>query len=138
MSEPTIIIQQTPPPTIVEELGGGRPGSPGAPGAPGKSAYDLWLDAGNVGTEADFFASLKGDKGDPGAPGTGGGGLYYEYDQLTPATVWVVHHGFGKSPEIRVVDSGGTRWYGDEKDLDTNTTQITFGFPMSGKAICTA
>lgn len=29
----------------------------------GKSAYQIWLDDGNVGTEADFLASLKGDTG---------------------------------------------------------------------------
>jgi hypothetical protein len=29
----------------------------------GKSAYQIWLDEGNVGTEADFIASLKGDTG---------------------------------------------------------------------------
>lgn len=35
-----------------------------SPGAPGKSAYQLWLDAGNTGTYADYYASLKGPKGD--------------------------------------------------------------------------
>lgn len=35
----------------------------------GKSAYQLWLDAGNAGTEADFFASLQGDSGYSGAAG---------------------------------------------------------------------
>lgn len=33
--------------------------------ADGKSAYQVWLDLGNTGTEADFFASLKGDQGLP-------------------------------------------------------------------------
>ena len=33
----------------------------------GKSAYDLWLDAGNSGTEADFLASLQGPSGYSGA-----------------------------------------------------------------------
>lgn len=32
-------------------------------GADGKSAYEIWLDAGNSGTEQDFLDSLKGDKG---------------------------------------------------------------------------
>lgn len=31
--------------------------------ADGKSAYQIWLDEGNTGTEADFLASLKGDTG---------------------------------------------------------------------------
>ena len=33
----------------------------GKDGTDGKSAYQIWLDAGNVGTEADFLAWIKGD-----------------------------------------------------------------------------
>lgn len=36
-------------------------------GSNGKSAYDLWLDAGHTGTEADFLASLQGNSGYSGA-----------------------------------------------------------------------
>ena len=56
----------------------GDPGTTGDKGAQGKSAYDLWLEAGNVGTEADFLLSLKGEtgpqgpKGGPGDPGETG------------------------------------------------------------------
>lgn len=39
---------------------------------PGKSAYQLWLDEGNKGTEQDFLNSLKGSKGDQGATGETG------------------------------------------------------------------
>lgn len=39
---------------------------------PGKSAYQLWIDEGNKGTEQDFLASLKGEKGDAGATGETG------------------------------------------------------------------
>lgn len=35
----------------------------GQDGQDGKSAYQIWLDEGNVGTEQDFLASLKGDPG---------------------------------------------------------------------------
>lgn len=38
-------------------------------GSNGKSAYELWLAAGNTGTMADYFASLKGDSGYSGAAG---------------------------------------------------------------------
>ena len=38
----------------------------GKDGANGKSAYELWIDAGNTGTETDFLNWLKGAKGDPG------------------------------------------------------------------------
>lgn len=41
----------------------------GSNGKDGASAYDIWLYAGNTGTEADFLASLKGDSGYSGAVG---------------------------------------------------------------------
>lgn len=43
----------------------------GANGKDGKSAYDIWLEQGNTGTEQDFLDSLKGDPGLPGDPGSG-------------------------------------------------------------------
>ena len=39
---------------------------------PGKSAYQVWLDAGNKGTEQEFLKSLRGEKGDDGATGETG------------------------------------------------------------------
>lgn len=41
-------------------------------GDDGKSAYDIWLEQGNTGTDTDFIASLKGDKGDRGEQGIQG------------------------------------------------------------------
>lgn len=49
--------------TIIEEGGG-------AVGADGKSAYEIWLEQGNEGTEADFLASLVGEQGENGEDGT--------------------------------------------------------------------
>lgn len=37
----------------------------GPKGDDGDSAYQVWLDEGNIGTEQDFLDSLKGDQGDP-------------------------------------------------------------------------
>ena len=50
----------------------GKDGQPGRDGADGKSAYQIWLDNGHSGTEADFLNSLKGAKGDPGKDGQNG------------------------------------------------------------------
>ena len=53
----------------------GDTGATGAAGAAGKSAYQLAVDAGFAGTEAQYLASLvgpKGDKGDTGAQGPQG------------------------------------------------------------------
>lgn len=44
----------------------------GTDGTDGASAYQLWLDAGNVGTEAEFLASLQGAAGADGADGLDG------------------------------------------------------------------
>lgn len=50
----------------------GSTGSSGEAGADGKSAYQVWLDAGNVGTEEEYLESLKGPKGDTGEQGPQG------------------------------------------------------------------
>ena len=41
----------------------GPAGSPGKDGTNGKSAYQIWLDNGNVGTEEEYLESLKGSDG---------------------------------------------------------------------------
>ena len=59
----------------------GTAGADGTDGAPGASAYDIWLAAGNTGTEADFLTSLQGTdgidgtNGEDGAPGPARPGL---------------------------------------------------------------
>lgn len=57
----------------------GTPSSPiwtasgvGATGAEGISAYQVWLNAGNIGTEAQFLASLIGAQGPQGIQGADG------------------------------------------------------------------
>lgn len=50
----------------------GPAGEPGQDGTNGKSAYQIWLDNGNVGTEEDYLDSLKGEKGDVGPEGPQG------------------------------------------------------------------
>ena len=47
----------------------GFTGLTGPAGASGNSAYDVWLAAGNTGTQADFFASLQGAAGPQGPIG---------------------------------------------------------------------
>lgn len=48
------------------------PGAAGANGADGKSAYELWIDAGNSGTVTDFLNGLVGPTGPAGTNGTNG------------------------------------------------------------------
>lgn len=47
----------------------------GQDGADGKSAYQIWLDNGNKGTENEFLSWLKGQKGDKGDKGDAGVGI---------------------------------------------------------------
>ena len=56
--------------------GSDTPGPQGDPGEEGMSAYEVWLDLGNTGTEQDFINSLKGPDGDPGDPGADGDSAY--------------------------------------------------------------
>lgn len=50
----------------------GEQGPAGADGSDGKSAYEIWLDEGHTGTEADFLASLVGPQGPQGIQGIQG------------------------------------------------------------------
>lgn len=54
----------------------GPKGDPGDPGEDGDSAYQVWLDEGNTGTEQEFLDSLKGADGTPGDPGADGDSAY--------------------------------------------------------------
>ena len=42
----------------------------------GKSAYEIWLEAGNTGTEEDFLGWLKGEPGEKGETGAAGKSAY--------------------------------------------------------------
>jgi hypothetical protein len=50
----------------------GEMGPQGEPGPQGISAYQVWLDQSNTGSEAEFIASLTGPQGEPGLPGKDG------------------------------------------------------------------
>jgi hypothetical protein len=50
----------------------GDTGEKGDKGDAGKSAYQVWLDAGNTGSVSVYLASLKGEKGDTGEKGDKG------------------------------------------------------------------
>lgn len=50
----------------------GLNGNDGKDGENGLSAYEIWLNQGNIGTEIDFLNSLKGEKGDKGEQGEQG------------------------------------------------------------------
>ena len=51
---------------------GTLPSGGGGTGVDGKSAYEIAVEHGFIGTEEEWLASLKGEKGDPGAQGEAG------------------------------------------------------------------
>lgn len=57
----------------------------------GKSAYQIWLDLGNTGTEQDFIDSLTGPKGDQGDPANIEGITWKGTWSATPPTAYVVN-----------------------------------------------
>ena len=63
-------------------------GAAGEKGDDGKSAYQIALDHGFIGTESEWLASLKGEKGDTGDTGSGGTGSDFDENDVraTPLT----------------------------------------------------
>lgn len=78
----------------------GDPGEPGESGEDGRSAYQVAVDNGFVGSEAAWLASLEGEPGSPGDDGTPGLVAIHktlaEYEALTveeqnnPLVWWVI------------------------------------------------
>ena len=61
----------------------GTNGTNGQDGSDGESAYQIALDNGFVGTEAEWLASLKGEKGDKGDTGATGPAGTTDYNDLS-------------------------------------------------------
>ena len=65
----------------------GPAGANGTIGVDGKSAYEIWLEEGNTGTEQDFLDSLVGADGAPGEQGPpGANGVAIDFIQNTAPT----------------------------------------------------
>lgn len=71
----------------------GDPGADGAKGEDGKSAYEIAVEDGFEGDEADWLVSLKGvkgDKGDDGAQGERGpSGVYVGHEPDNDVLIWI-------------------------------------------------
>lgn len=88
----------------------GEQGTPGAPGADGASAYEVAVDNGFIGTEAQWLASLKGDPGEKGDKGDKGDPGTTDYNNLdnVPAT-------FPPSPHTHNADDIDSGTLGEER-----------------------
>jgi hypothetical protein len=82
------------------------------------------------------LVALRGERGPQGP--SSGSGYRVEHRQDIAAAVWTIEHNFGILPtSVVVVDSAGTRVFGDE-DLSATPVTITFGAQFSGTAIVAA
>lgn len=74
-----------------------------------------------------------GPAGPAGPAGVGGGN--YTHIQSTPSTTWTVVHNLGYHPGgVSVIDSAGTKVYGDITHSSVNQLVINFSAGFSGKA----
>ncbi len=100
--------------------------SPGNAGADGLSAYEIWLQEGNSGSEGDFLSSLVGP--------TGPAGSSYTHTQSLPTNVWIITHNLGFYPNVSVFDSAGSQVLGEIDHLTNNALTITYAAGFSGVA----
>ena len=98
----------------------GPRGLKGERGDRGLSAYEVWLEEGNSGTEEEFLFSLIGGQ--------------FTHDQMTPESVWTITHSLGFFPNVMSFDSAGTQIIGDVDHINQNSMTITFSGSNAGKA----
>jgi len=74
-----------------------------------------------------------GPTGPAGPAGVSGGN--YTHIQSTPSATWTVVHNLGYHPGgVSVIDSAGTKVYGDVTHSSVNQLVINFSAGFSGKA----
>jgi hypothetical protein len=88
-------------------------------GARGKSAYEIWLEEGNIGTVQDFLNAM--DKN-------------FIHNQTIPSASWTITHNLGKFPSVTVVDEDDNVYYGEIIYNNNNSITINFTGAFSGKA----
>lgn len=129
----------------------GDKGDPGEKGDKGLSAYEIWLRAGNSGTEQDFLDSLKASE--YSHPDTHSANMIVEteekqfisridklklsgfiHNQIASSKEWDIEHTLEKFPSVSVVDSGGNLVIGDVEYISKSRLKILFNYEFSGKA----
>lgn len=63
-----------------------------------------------------------------------GGGIYFDYVQSTPATVWNINHNRGIYLNPEAYSVSGARVNGDILQISVNQVQIIFNQPVAGFA----
>ena len=108
----------------------------GPRGKSGKSAYEIWLEQGNSGTESDFLGSLAAGQLEAGESIRIEDSVIrtatFVHEQIYSAFVWEVQHNLKKFPSVTVIDTGGNVMVGSITYLDDNNLIITFSHEFSG------
>jgi len=86
-----------------------------APGPKGNSAYEVALDNGFVGTEAQWLESLKAK-------------VAFTHIQSVALSNWIINHNLNYMPNVTVIDSGGNSVEGEI--IYNNTNQLTLQFTV--------
>lgn len=107
----------------------GTPGGPGPTGPEGKSAYDLAVENGFVGTEQEWLDSLEGPVGPVGPDKN------YVHDFTVSDNV-LVQHNLGKKPAVSIIDSAGDEVVGDVEYIDNAQVRVRFAAAFSGQITC--
>lgn len=68
--------------------------------------------------------------------GGGSGSTYYLHTQASPAATWQVTHNLGRTPNIAVINTGGTVVYADIVHNSANLAVISFPSAIAGTAMC--
>ncbi|TGE08262.1 Ig-like domain-containing protein [Hymenobacter fodinae] len=117
-------------------------------GADGKSAYQIWLDQGNVGTAAQFLATLNGEDGDDGERGdqwlrvtakpadTVGQNDDYAFESITSKTYRIWHKVNGTWQLLVDLSTEATPVVTNPTPTPTNAAPVaTFLSPSSGATV---
>lgn len=86
-------------------------------GGTGKSAYQVWLDAGNVGTVQDFFRSLVE--------------IHAQIFQYQNQTSQIFTHNLGRAVLVQVIDDLGNTHFPDVQRISLNEVQIRTNIPKN-------
>lgn len=104
-----------------------------ANGIEGKSAYQIAVEAGFIGTKEEWLDSLKGEQGPQGTPGIGTTPPFF-FDFINTNVINIPHN-LNKYPGVRVEDTGDNTWIPKNIDyIDTNNITIFFDSSFSGRA----
>lgn len=85
----------------------------------GKSAYQIAIENGYVGTEAQWVATLIKVTN-------------YTHNQVNPSNSWAVNHNMQYRPNLTCYDTAGTEIRGEILHTDNNNLQINFSAITGG------